>query len=727
VSPASTQAQIIALDKDVAATAIDLLLESKTLSARLTLDVRGDLDGKPDDASLLTAQVDLNLDQQAGKGARWTSVQLPAEFVFAKAQSETAPGRLRRYWLVLQSLEGTAAWSVDKAVGTLNMQSTRDGGLSWRDAIAMPNTLLDETIAPAGPFTAFFRLRTQPKTFQVPIELQAGRDKSEVRIKLDRFQPLGRVDFVLDTELAQGINESLAKAPPTTSPDTEHLHNVDFDQWSRVGDEMKSQPEINLERLQRPISAVAFAPDGTLAYVLDQGRTDFLLVIDVACNRELENKRIRLKITDPQSFVISPDGRRAYVTNGDRLQVINLTENAGLGEPFDLELVNGELRANDLALSPDGSRLYVVTFGTPPVPPLDAPLFPPPVTTPVNRIRVIDTVKLEQQLITGVTAVEDLMLVKDTGADINQTLSPKALAASPDGNLLYIVTDRGANTSEVRTVDTKTFVLLTPNITIGHTSTVPETPTALALSLDGTRLVLANVGDNNVSIIDTATGSSALVNVTKPIGVAVAPDGQRAYVLNGTDKTIRPVDLARRTLLPDFPSVEPALAATRVPVALALAPQGDQIYVANNISNTNSSVSSIQFGTRLPSEWNLTSGAVTPFCLDVAFHLVAVLGSDTMPTGLSQVVPVAESSLYEFSFWGIARETDTNEPPAVAEVLWRGGDCGPLGSPDPIPIKLIDAPPVVPPPSIRSATLFSANAAGRTARGNSGRHPSRAG
>jgi hypothetical protein len=85
-----------------------------------------------------------------------------------------------------------------------------------------------------------------------------------------------------------------------------------------------------------------------------------------------------------------------------------------------------------------------------------------------------------------------------------------------------------------------------------------------------------------------------------------------------------------------------------------------------------------------------------------------------MSTGLSQVVPVAESSPYEFSFWGIAREPDTNEPPAMAEVLWLGGDCGPLPSDPPVPIKLIEDPPVVAPPPI-SATLFSANAAGRTA------------
>src|SRR5215213_878670 len=205
VSPSSAQAQIVAVGAEITATAIDLLLESKTLSARLRLDVRADLDGKPDDTSLFATPVEFSVSQEAGKGARWTNVQLATEFVFSSS---------KRYWLALQSLEGTAAWSVDKAPA-LNMQSTRDGGLSWRDSMAMAGTQRDQTVPAAGPFAAFFRLRTQPKTFKVPIELQVGRDQSEVRIKLDRFEPLGRVDFALDTELAQGINESLATTPGT--------------------------------------------------------------------------------------------------------------------------------------------------------------------------------------------------------------------------------------------------------------------------------------------------------------------------------------------------------------------------------------------------------------------------------------------------------------------------------------------------------------------------------
>ena len=60
-----------------------------------------------------------------------------------------------------------------------------------------------------------------------------------------------------------------------------------------------------------------------------------------------------------------------------------------------------------------------------------------------------------------------------------------------------------------------------------------------------------------------------------------------------------------------------------------------------------------------------------------------------MPTALSQVVPVVESCPYEFSFWGIASEPVTNEPPAVAEVLWLSSDCGLLRA-DPVLVERPD-------------------------------------
>jgi YVTN family beta-propeller protein len=676
VSPNSSQAQSIVLEQtgDITAVAVDLLLESKTAAARLRLDVRGDLDGKPGEKSLLVAPVEFEIDQEAGKGPRWTSSPFTSEFVFAKTPPASA--RPQRYWLVLQSLQGTAAWSVEKAgPGALNMQQTRDSALSWRDSIAMAGSLIDKDLPAAGPFKAFFRLRTQPRTFNVPLELQAGRDESEVRIKLGRFDPLGRVDFALDAELAEGINKSLAKAKTGFCPETEHLCNGDFERWLKIGDEIRPQPEIKFDT---PFNALAFAPNGIFAYLLDVAQFDsFVLIVDVACNREIKKKAVKLapRSSKAKAFVLNPEGTRAYVTEGRSVQIIDLTLFQTIGGVFELgNLAEQEVR--DLAISPDGRFLYLANQKG------------PSGTLPKqNSIRVIDTAKLEQQLTTA-TTVTGVQTVKIIPANADQQLSPAAVAVSPDGGRFYMVTDRGSvakGTLEI--LDTTAFTPLTTPIEVGQTAN------AIALTPDGKQAVVTNGNSNDVSVIDTVRKSAISINVKKSqIDVAIAADATQAYVLHG-DRSVTILDLTRHTVVKNFPLPTPAGASSN-PVAIALSPQGDQIYVGHELDTNKSSITPVQFGARLPGEWQLTSGAVAPFCLDGQFHLVAVMGSDTLPTGLSQVVPVSELCAYDFGFWGVAREGDPNETPAVAEVLWLGSGCRAVGpNPEPIPIKVLDVAP----------------------------------
>jgi hypothetical protein len=63
VSPEAVQARPLALDEPVAADAVDLLLAAVTRRARLQLDVREDLDGKPGNTSLLGAPVPFEIDR----------------------------------------------------------------------------------------------------------------------------------------------------------------------------------------------------------------------------------------------------------------------------------------------------------------------------------------------------------------------------------------------------------------------------------------------------------------------------------------------------------------------------------------------------------------------------------------------------------------------------------------------------------------------------------------
>ena len=684
VSPTYSQAQIfevadkasaVAASCEISAVAVDLLLEALTPSARIQLDIRGDFDGKPDEIPLLPSPVEFAIEQRPDKGGASASVQLPAEFLFAKAKDKTS-----RYWLLLQSIDGRAAWSVQEVPGestattadaVLSAQRTGDGGLSWQDASLIATSLRDKQATP--PYVALLRLRDKPKTFKMPIKLQIGSGDKAVEKKLDRFEPLGRVEFTLDTELADGINEYLATSAAPL-PETEHLHNADFEKWSRVGREPAAQPPTNLTV---PPSAVAFSPDGVVAYVLAQGgqQVPFLLIIDAACNQEKRGKFIPLSpLSAANAFVVSPDGTRAYVSNGQSLRVVDLVTNQPVGTLFDLGIESGEQSGNALGISADGQLLYTATLRR--VGDNGAP-------AQFNRIRVIETAKLEQQLTTGVAT--GAMKKHDVSTDSVQPHPAAALALSPDGTALYLLIDFDTvrPNGVVKQINTNTFAVRGQDVQVG------QRPGAIAVSPNGQVGVVTNTVSNNVSILDTAAGSVMTVPVDpSPVGVVISPDSARAYVLsNQSEKLISVIELGQRSVAGKF-AFRSGLSVTD----FALAPAEDKIYVVASQGQTPAtqtfSLLPIEIGTRVPAEWQVTSGVVSPVCLPTPFHLVAVLNSESSSTSFSQVVPVAESLAYEFSFWGIAVEPREDEPPALAEVLWLNSACG-LVKADSIPIQII--------------------------------------
>lgn len=649
ISPAMSQAQMISLSETLKAAAFDLYVVV-TQAAKLQLDLREDLDGKPGSLSLLPGPVRFELvapvgtaqDRKTAGEVRWVSVVLPAEFQFQKDQ---------RYWLVLECLESQTALNATPAMpGIVGMQHTKDGGLSWRDTTAA---------GISGPVSAFFRLRQKPERFKTPIELQVGIGEQAIRVSLDRFQPLGRVDFTLDfDEVGQAFNQYLDTVAPAACPETEYLVNGDFEQWLRVGEKLGVPTAIPLRGSVSP-TMIAISPDGRLAHV---GADDVMQLVDVACNTVLDETFDISGV--PNALVFHPAGGRAYLLGLDRLQVIDTDARNTLGDTLNLK--GG---ANALALSSDGGLLYVTEYFSD--------------TGAVSNkgfIRAIDTLKLEQAVIKGAPRLEDVTIVSTANPiPLGEQQKPTALAVAPDGSRLYvaIVKDNATKSGEVRIFETATHQQLGATIPVG------QEPKAIALTPDGKWAVVANAGSNAVSIIDTKTpippGSIDLGH--NSVAIAIAPDGLKAYVASSDSNSVSILDLTKRSVIGPINVNAPQ-------TATALTPQGDQIYVITT-DGDNNSLASIQIGTRFPAEWNLTSGWVTPFCLPDPFHLVTVLGrppqaTKPMATTLSQVIPVTESCSYEFSFWGIA-----NEPDAVAEVHWLGPECG-LRRTDQVPIEVLE-------------------------------------
>src|SRR5205823_14565119 len=103
-----------------------------------------------------------------------------------------------------------------------------------------------------APLAALFRLRAAPPTFQVPIHLLAGPparlDVAQghvagrpTLVALDRFEPLGRVDFSLAfDDVSKAINAHLEAMAPKACPEVEHVLNGDFSRWPETDDDLKA-------------------------------------------------------------------------------------------------------------------------------------------------------------------------------------------------------------------------------------------------------------------------------------------------------------------------------------------------------------------------------------------------------------------------------------------------------------------------------------------------------
>jgi hypothetical protein len=180
VSPGRTLAQSVQMEDETPATGIDLPLANTAPGlAGLNLAIQEDADGKPSGNVLQSSGI--SVEKPIPGRSSWGSAKLPSEFRFLKGV---------RYWLIIQSISGEAYWDVEKeSTGALPLQSSVDGGFSWRVA---------STSQGDKPLQGIFRLRYSPERFSVPVQLQIGQDEDSARVGFNKFSPLGRVQFNVD-------------------------------------------------------------------------------------------------------------------------------------------------------------------------------------------------------------------------------------------------------------------------------------------------------------------------------------------------------------------------------------------------------------------------------------------------------------------------------------------------------------------------------------------------
>jgi YVTN family beta-propeller protein/autotransporter-associated beta strand protein len=211
---------------------------------------------------------------------------------------------------------------------------------------------------------------------------------------------------------------------------------------------------------------MAILPDGRKLYVANLGSAS-VSVIDTATNTVVTT----IATAQPGGVAVSPDGSRVYVTNNvgaGTVSVIDPATDTVIGSP--IAVGNGPA---GIAVTPNGQRLYVSNFGG-------------------GSVSVVSP------------ALGSII------ATIPVAGSPVGTAISPDGSQVAV-----AEMSTVSRIATATNTALLPPLTVG---TVPR---GASFTPDGQTLYVINMGSNNVSLVDVASGTVSPTTI--PTGAA--PDG----------------------------------------------------------------------------------------------------------------------------------------------------------------------------------------------------------
>ena len=152
--------------------------------------------------------------------------------------------------------------------------------------------------------------------------------------------------------------------------------------------------------------------------------------------------------------------------------------------------------------------------------------------------------------------------------------SPTIPAVTPNGARVY-VTNNLQDT--VTVIDTLTNTVI-------DTITVGPSPWGIAITPDGRRAYVAS-RTAGIVVIDTSTNTviTTIPDSAMPLGVAIPPDGSRAYVSNAL-ASVSVVDISTNTIVTNIPLIDfvgPFPFPPDNQFAIALIPDGTRAYVVS--------------------------------------------------------------------------------------------------------------------------------------------------
>lgn len=245
----------------------------------------------------------------------------------------------------------------------------------------------------------------------------------------------------------------------------------------------------------------------------------------------------------PEGVAISPDGRKVYVANktAGTVSMVNTATNQVIGTTPNLNMP-----VHSLAVSPDNRRLYIVAGNV-----------------GSGIVFVKDSANL---------ADVDTILISPR--DETQP-NPQGIAISPDGQLLYLSDNRDGGAVTILDITTKSTV----NSVAMGTGYIPF---GVAPSPDGQHAYFVFAGPTNqVAVYDVPTTSvtSTFNAGSRPVGIAVTPDGGKVYVSNELDNSVTVFNTGT-----SGPTATTPVGTT--PAGMAFSPDGSRVYVANRGDGT---------------------------------------------------------------------------------------------------------------------------------------------
>ena len=189
-------------------------------------------------------------------------------------------------------------------------------------------------------------------------------------------------------------------------------------------------------------------------------------------------------------------------------------------------------------------------------------------------VPTIDEIEPKQDLTLPPPNSGQVFVVEQTQSDLHCD-EPSDIVTNPDSNMAYV---------SCRNVDMIYAIDLTSNQVVNTLSLrdvvkhpFGAAPGQLAITPDGSMILIANECDRSVSLVDTATFTitTTIPMDMSPSQLAAAPDGKSAYVVGHESGKVTVLDLVNEQLLKTIP-----LPGLNGPYGVAFATDGSAAYVA---------------------------------------------------------------------------------------------------------------------------------------------------